>query len=225
MAPFDGPALAAANDPRQADQRQAAASTAASCRSSPATRRTTSRPRRSRVRRAASARERTSSSSTCDVDFATPVVQEAINRGDPRDRTVHRHRPDGAEALRRNEGQAGVQLRQRRPGRGLGDGGGARGRTAGRAPRSPRTRCSSTSRTSCRRSRPASSSSAARSSPRRATSRSACDNVANAVTPAERRQGRRDRDVDRRRSASCRARLGAAHRSATRHADAELVGR
>ena len=38
-----------------------------------------------------------------------------------RGRAVHRHRPDGAEALRR-EGQARVQLRQRRAGRGLGDG-------------------------------------------------------------------------------------------------------
>ena len=39
-----------------------------------------------------------------------------------RDRAVHRHRPDGAEALRQDEGQARVQLRQRRAGRGLGDG-------------------------------------------------------------------------------------------------------
>ena len=36
-------------------------------------------------------------------------------------RAVHRHRPDGAEAVWR-EGQAGVQLRQRRAGRRLGDG-------------------------------------------------------------------------------------------------------
>ena len=39
----------------------------------------------------------------------------------PRRRAVHRHRPDGAEALRR-EGQACLQLRQRRAGRRLGDG-------------------------------------------------------------------------------------------------------
>ena len=39
---------------------------------------------------------------TCDVDFATPVVQEAINRGVARGRAVHRHRPDGPEALRRD---------------------------------------------------------------------------------------------------------------------------
>ena len=38
-----------------------------------------------------------------------------------RGRAVHRHRPDGPEALRR-EGQARLQLRQRRAGRRLGDG-------------------------------------------------------------------------------------------------------
>ena len=38
-----------------------------------------------------------------------------------RGRSLHRHRPDGAEALRQ-EGQARLQLRQRRAGRGLGDG-------------------------------------------------------------------------------------------------------
>ena len=50
---------------------------------------------------------------TCDVDFATPVVQEAINRGVLAVAPVHRHRPDGPEALRL-QGQARVQLRQRR---------------------------------------------------------------------------------------------------------------
>ncbi len=87
---------------------------------------------------------------------------------DPRGRTVHRHRPDGPEALRR-EGQARLQLRQRRAGRGIGDG---RVRVeAGLEERRARhrTRCSSTSRTSSRRSRPGSPSSAARSSRRRAT--------------------------------------------------------
>ena len=59
---------------------------------------------------------------TCDVDFATPVVQESIKARQADDRAVHRHRPDGAEAVRHG-GQAGVQLRQRRPGRGLRDGG------------------------------------------------------------------------------------------------------
>ncbi len=39
----------------------------------------------------------------------------------PGRRAVHRHRPDGAEALR-HEGAARLQLRQRRPGRRLGDG-------------------------------------------------------------------------------------------------------
>ncbi len=55
------------------------------------------------------------------------------------------------------------------------------GSRAGRARPSPRTRCSSTSRTSSRRSRPASRSSAARSSPRRAT-RPGANNVNTAVS-------------------------------------------
>ena len=59
---------------------------------------------------------------TCDVDFATPVVQEAHQPRHAHGRAVHRHRPDGPEALRL-QGQARVQLRQRRAGRGLGDGG------------------------------------------------------------------------------------------------------
>ena len=58
---------------------------------------------------------------TCDVDFAAPVVQTAINAGKLDGRAVHRHRPDGPEALR-PEGPARVLVRQRRPGRGLGDG-------------------------------------------------------------------------------------------------------
>ena len=58
---------------------------------------------------------------TCDVDFAAPVVQKAINAGKLDDRAVHRHRSDGAEALR-PEGQPRVLVRQRRPGRGVGDG-------------------------------------------------------------------------------------------------------
>ena len=59
---------------------------------------------------------------TCDVDLATPVVQESIKarQADPVD--LHRHRPDGAEAVRQGR-QARLQLRQRRPGRGLCDGG------------------------------------------------------------------------------------------------------
>ena len=131
-------------------------------RSSPATRRTTIRPRPSRARSACSARARTSSS--------RPATSTTPRRSCRRPSTaacsrspLHRHRSDGPEALRL-EGRARVQLRQRRAGRGLGHGavglrqGLAHGRHRARTP------CSSTSRTSCRRSRPASSSSAARSS-------------------------------------------------------------
>ena len=56
-----------------------------------------------------------------------------------RGRAVHRHRPDGPEALRR-EGQARVQLRQRRAGRRLGDGAVRLRRRAGGRPRSRPTR-------------------------------------------------------------------------------------
>ena len=58
---------------------------------------------------------------TCDVDLAAPVVQAAINKRVAHGRAVHRHRPDGPEAVR-GEGQARLQLRQRRSGRGLRDG-------------------------------------------------------------------------------------------------------
>ena len=58
---------------------------------------------------------------TCDVDLAAPVVQESINAREAHGRAVHRHRSDGPEALRR-QGPARVLVRQRRPGRGLGDG-------------------------------------------------------------------------------------------------------
>ena len=58
---------------------------------------------------------------TCDVDFATPVVAGGDQARQARDLDLHRHRPDGPEALRQ-AGQARVQLRKRGPGRGLGDG-------------------------------------------------------------------------------------------------------
>ena len=105
---------------------------------------------------------------TCDVDFATPGRAGGDQPRQADDRAVHRHRPDGPEALRRG-GQARVQLRQRRAGRGLGDGRVRVPARAGGRRTSPRTRCSSTSRTSSRRSRSASRSSAARSSAVRAT--------------------------------------------------------
>ena len=59
---------------------------------------------------------------TCDVDFATPGRAGGDQPRRARGRAVHRHRPDGPEAVRR-EGPAGVLVRQRRAGRGLGDGG------------------------------------------------------------------------------------------------------
>ena len=105
---------------------------------------------------------------TCDVDFATPVVQESMKARQADDRPLHRHRPDGAEAVRHG-GQARVQLRQRRPGRGLRDGGVRLAEGLADARTWRRTRSSSTSRTSSRRSRSASRSSAARSPAVRAT--------------------------------------------------------
>ena len=70
----------------------------------------------------------------------------------PRGRSVHRHRSDGAEALRR-EGQARLQLRQRRAGRGLGDGRLRVEEGLAQRRRSRPTPSSSTSRTSPQRSR------------------------------------------------------------------------
>ena len=105
---------------------------------------------------------------TCDVDFATPVVQESIKARQADDRAVHRHRPDGAEALRRERASSrsasatSPRTRARRwPSTRTGRAGGRR--------TWPRTRCSSTSRTSSRRSTSASRSSAARSPAGRAT--------------------------------------------------------
>ena len=97
---------------------------------------------------------------------------EGDQRREAHDRAVHRHRSDGPEALRA-EGQPRLLVRQRRPGRGVGDGAVrvGQGLEVGRA--RDGHGASSTSRTSSRRSRRGSPSSAARSSRRRATSRSA----------------------------------------------------
>ena len=105
---------------------------------------------------------------TCDVDYATPVVQEAINRGvlaiapciGTDQMGPKRFGAKGALAfsfgnVAQDEGSAMAQWAWQQ---GLEDG-------RHRAP----TRCSCTSRTSCRPSRPASSSSAARSSITRRT--------------------------------------------------------
>ena len=106
---------------------------------------------------------------TCDVDFATPVVQEAINRGKlavapcigTDQMGPKRFGTKGKLAfsfgnVAQDEGSAMAEYAYT---------------GAGRRPASRRTRCSSTSRTSCRRSTSASPSSAARSSRVRATRR------------------------------------------------------
>ena len=155
------------------------------------------------VRGEADRRRRDVIFTTCDVDFAAPVVQEAINDGKLTIAPCIGTDQMGPKRFGA-EGQARVLLRQRRPGRGLRDGASSRGRRAGRPPRSRRTRCSSTSRTSSRRSRRASRSSAARSSREESyQSHGQQQRQQNAVTPAERREGRRDRDASTGRSASC----------------------
>ena len=58
---------------------------------------------------------------TCDVDLAAPGRPGGDQPGRARGCTVHRHRPDGAEAVR-PEGTPRVHVRQRGSGRGLGDG-------------------------------------------------------------------------------------------------------
>ena len=58
---------------------------------------------------------------TCDVDYATPVVQESINAGLLTIAPCIGTDQMGPSALRR-QGQARLQLRQRGAGRGLGDG-------------------------------------------------------------------------------------------------------
>ena len=113
---------------------------------------------------------------TCDVDYATPAIQEFLDREAADGLAVHRHRPDGPVALRRRRAssRSPSATPPSRTARRSPSGPTAR---AGTRPTSSPTTCSCTSRTSARRSRCASSSSAARSSPRspspRATRRSA----------------------------------------------------
>ena len=101
MAPFDGPALAAA----QIRVEQINAKGGVNGRHAPdhhlrhAGQQARLAPRRARA--SCSARSAHVLFTTCDVDFAAPVVQASINRGPAHDRAVHRHRPDGPEALRR----------------------------------------------------------------------------------------------------------------------------
>ena len=126
-------------DPGQADQREGRRQRAASSGSSPATRRTTTRPRRRRAPRACSGKG-------ADIDLhdlrrrlrdtGRPGVDQ---RGQAHGRAVHRHRPDGAEALRRRRAgsrSASATSRRTRARRWRS----TRGARAGRRPRSPRTR-------------------------------------------------------------------------------------
>ena len=161
MAPFDDPALAAAQVARQADQRhgrRADALKIITC--------DTQNNNPAKAKACALSLLGQGANvifTTCDVDYATPVVQEAINRGmltiapciGTDQMGPKRFGAKGALAfsfgnVAQDEGSAMAQWAWQQ---GLEDGRHRR-----------RTRCSSTSRTSCRRSRRASSSSAARSS-------------------------------------------------------------
>ena len=157
---------------------------------------------------------------TCDVDFATPVVAGGDQPRDPRGRTVHRHRPDGAEALR-HEGQARLQLRQRRAGRGVGDG---RVRVeAGLEDRRARHEHAARLLQERRPGVRGPVHPARREGRRAGELRDRCQQREHRRQPPERRQGGRDRDVDRVRRAA-RARVGS---SLARQPDADpqLVGR
>ena len=78
MSPFDDPALAAATGRASSRSTPAAA---CSSRSSPATRRTTIPAKAKACALSLLGQGANVIFTTCDVDFATPVVQEAINRG------------------------------------------------------------------------------------------------------------------------------------------------
>ena len=157
---------------------------------------------------------------TCDVDYATPVVQEAINRGvlaiAPCIGTDQMGPKRFGARAPSHSASATSRRTRARPWR---SGPGPR---AGRRPAPRPTRCSSTSRRSCRPSRPASSSSAARSSITRRYATGA-NNVQSAVS----RLNAKDADVyvtvDLVRRAP-RVRDGHA-RARQQHADPQLLGR
>ena len=144
--------------------------------------------------------------------------------GCPCNRALHRYRPDGTEAVR-PEGAPGVQLRQRRAGRRVGDGPVRAESGAGRQRPSRPTRSSSTSRTWSRRSRSRFKQLGGKIVANETYQSLGGNNVQNAVSRLEQRQGRRDRHVDSRRF---RRSVAAHHGSADareQHADPELVGR
>ena len=213
MAPFDGPALAAAKVRDRADQREGRRRRPR--RQDRDVRHEQQQPGEGEVVRREPARQGCGHH-VHDLRRRLRDARSSRRRSRPgqaRDRAVHRHRSDGPEALRQ-VGQAGVQLRQRRAGRGLGDGRVRLAQGLADGERSRRTRCSSTSRTSSRRSTSASRSSAARSSARESYATGA-NNVNAAVSRLNGRRRGRDRHR-RRRSASCRRSSPGCARSATR---------
>ena len=137
-------------------------------------------------------------------------------------RPVHRDRPDGPEALRR-QGQARVQLRQRRPGRGLGNG---RVRLASRlAGRGARNRHGDRLLQGRRQGVRGPLEAARRQDRRQGELPVAREHERpERREPTQRRQGRRDRHLDRRR---VRRALDAGLRPADarqQHRDPQLVG-
>ena len=81
MAPFDGPALAAAKVRDRARSTRRAACSGGRFGSTRATRTATTRPKAKSCAASLLGQGAQVIFTTCDVDFATPVVQEAINRG------------------------------------------------------------------------------------------------------------------------------------------------
>ena len=105
MAPFDSAGCRSRKDPCQDDQREGRRSRAED--PDQDLRHAEQQPGRREVVRGEPARRRArrSSSRPATSTSRRPVVQEAINRGSARGRAVHRHRPDGPEALRRAKGR------------------------------------------------------------------------------------------------------------------------
>ena len=138
-------------------------------------------------------------------------------------RPVHRHRPDGPEALRA-EGPAGVLVRQRRAGRGLGHGavrvrqgledGGARNGHGDRVLQGRREGVQGAVHAARRQDRRGGELPVARQ-----------HEPAERDHAAQRQEGRRDRDGDRRCVRRAAADPGGPPLARQQHADAQLVGR
>ena len=121
MAPFDGPGARCGEHPREPDQRARRGQRQEAQDHRPATRRTTIPRRRSPCATKPDRQGRGPHVRHLRRRLRDPGRAGGVEPRDARGGTVHRHRPDGAEALR-GEGPARLQLRERRPGRGLGDG-------------------------------------------------------------------------------------------------------